>query len=279
MQFDSLAEKQQDGYFAIWVQTLLRKQPEYLAMKLAETHYPRKSSAACRWKNGAFNVCFRVKYEDGFEAIVRFAALGRVVFRMEKVENEVAVMNYLRQNTSIPVPRVLGFGKTWTGPYIVMEYVEGVSLSDLLKDHSEKGRPVLNPQISDRALKRAYREMAALMLELSKPEFSRIGSLEQNDSGFTVSRRPFTFNLNELSISANLPPEKLPADSFESVTQYLEALAQQHLTHLWEQRNDAIANEADCRKKYIARCLFLRVARNMSKDFSGGSFRLYCDDF
>jgi hypothetical protein len=52
-----------------------------------------------------------------------------------------------------------------------------VPLSQLLKNPSIEGRPVLNPQISDRSFKWAYREMAALALELSKHGIDAIGAL------------------------------------------------------------------------------------------------------
>ncbi|RFU24944.1 hypothetical protein B7463_g11393, partial [Scytalidium lignicola] len=102
--------------------------------------------------------CYRVKYEDNTNVIVRFAALGRVIFRQEKVGNEVTVLQYLRQHTQIPVPEVYGAGTCWAGPYIVMAFVEGDLLSNVFKDPLKKeGRPVVNPRISDRALKIAYR--------------------------------------------------------------------------------------------------------------------------
>jgi hypothetical protein len=61
----------------------------------------------------------------------------------------------------------------------------------------------LNPCISDRALKIAYREMAHLELELLKPEFWRIGALVQEGKEFVVSKRLLTFNLNEPVTSAD----------------------------------------------------------------------------
>jgi len=76
---------------------------------------------------------------------------------------------------------VLGSGDCWAGLYIVMSFVKGEPLSRILQDPSEKDRPILNPNISDRALKRVCREMASLVIELSKVEFPRIGELEQND--------------------------------------------------------------------------------------------------
>ena len=77
---------------------------------------------------------------------------------------------------------------------------------------------------------------------------------------------------------ANYPPGDLPADTFSTATDYFMALARNHLTHLRTQRNDAIENEADCRKKYVARCLFLQIAKNFSKAHNKGPFRLVCDD-
>lgn len=145
MHFDHIAEQRQDKYFKTWLQDLQAKLPEVLAMQLAAQHRPGKPKAACYWRNGAFNICYLVRYEDGFHAIVRFAALGKVMFRAEKVRNEVAAINYLRQNTSVPVPEVFGHGHCRAGPYIVMSFIEGVQLSKILQDPSKPGRPVLNP--------------------------------------------------------------------------------------------------------------------------------------
>ncbi|MCJ1256921.1 hypothetical protein MMC24_004746 [Lignoscripta atroalba] len=277
MHFDHLAEERQDRSFTLWVQSLLRRSPEQLAMALAKEHRGGKTLAACLWKNGAFNVCYRVKYEDGFHAIVRFAALGRALFRKEKVDNEVTVLRYLHQRTQIPVPQVLGAGTCWAGAYIVMHFIEGELLANVLKDPLKEGRSVLNPRISDSALKSAYRRMAYLVLELSKPGFPRIGALVQDSDEFIVAKRPLTFNINELATSANLAPKDFPTCTFESAAEYFEALALQHLSHFRNQRNDAITDEADCRKKFVARCLSRQIARNI--EYRHGTFRLYCDDF
>lgn len=121
--------------------------------------------------------------------------------------------------------------------------------------------------------------MAKLVLELSKAEFPVIGALEQRKADFIVTRRPLTSNINELATSANVPQEEFPSCTFRSAADYFEALAVQHLSHLRNQRNDAVDDEADCRKKYIARCLFRKVARDISKEHCQGPFRLYCDDF
>ncbi len=240
MLFDHVAEEQEEKNFTLWVQSLLRKSPEHLAMHLADKHRAGKSTGACHWKNGSFNICYRVKYDDGFNAIVRFAAIGRAIHRQEKVNDEVTVMKYLRQYTYIKVPDVLGAGSCWAGPYIVMSFVEGRSMDTLLKDPCQHGRPVLNPQISDRVLIRAYRAMAELVLELWKPGFQQIGALEQKGDDFTVSKKPLSYNMNELATSANLPPHTLLTHSFDSASDYFVFLANMHFSQLQHQRNDAI---------------------------------------
>lgn len=60
---------------------------------------------------------------------------------------------------------------------------------------------------------------------------------------------------------------------------YFTALAEHHLSHLRRQRNDALTDEADCHKKFIARCLFRKLVRDISVEHRQGPFHLYCDDF
>lgn len=79
-------------------------------MQLAKKHRPGETASACLWKSGTFNICYRVRYDDRPDVIVRFAALGRAILRREKVQNEVATMKYIRKTTSITVPEVFGSG-------------------------------------------------------------------------------------------------------------------------------------------------------------------------
>jgi aminoglycoside phosphotransferase (APT) family kinase protein len=142
MDFDHLAEARETKIFTVWLQRLLRSSPEQLAASLAAKHRAGTPITASYYSNGAFNVCYRVRFEDGSYSLVRFAALGRVKFRKEKVQNEVAIMDYLAQNASIPVPQVLGTGNCWAGPYIVMTFVEGKLLSEYLRDPLQSGRAI-----------------------------------------------------------------------------------------------------------------------------------------
>ncbi|OJJ67089.1 hypothetical protein ASPBRDRAFT_136264 [Aspergillus brasiliensis CBS 101740] len=278
MDFDNLAKERSDRIFQVWIQNLLRNAPEELAGKLASQHCPGTPVTALRLPNGAFNICYRVTYEDGRRVVVRFAALGRVTARNEKVEDEVAIMNYIGQHTAIPVPQVLGYGKSVVGPYIVMSYIEGKPLSAYLRD-STKETVALSSTISTSILRRAYSSMSEILLELSKPEFPSIGAIRQDESGaWTVVKRPLTFNINRLTQFSNIPLSIFKQHSFSTAADYFEELAQQQFHHLELQHNDAITDEADCQKKYIARCLFRKISREISKKHCSGPFRLYCDD-
>lgn len=276
MDFDSLAKQRSDLIFQVWVQNLLRNSPEQLAGKLASQHCSGSPVTASRLRNDASNVCYRVTFEDGKRVVVRFTALGRVVARNEKVEDEVAVMRFLAERTSIPVPEVLGHGKCAVGPYIVMSYIEGSLLSGFLRDSSQE-TVTLNPNIPESALKKAYYVMADILLELSKPGFPFIGALKKVENGWIVPKRPLSFNMNRLASFSNIPHTVFEQARFTTAAEYFEELANQHFYHLEYQRNDAVDDEADCRIKYIARCLFRKVSREISQHCNG-PFRLYCDD-
>lgn len=280
MQFDLLAMKEQEIIFRVWLRSLLQDEPEQIACRLAGEHRPGNGLTAVRWRTGGYNVTYRVTYDDGFQAIVRFAALGQSLYRTEKVENEAIVLQYLRRNTDIPVPRLLGVGKITLGPYIVEEFVEGDLASGPFME-SRTERQNLNPNISDQSLKVLYHEMANIMLEMSKPEFTHIGSLVQTSNGYVVGRRPLTKYLNELAMKANLGPQHFPPSNSTCTTSvgYFTSLVGQHMAQLRNQRNDCVKDEHDFKEKYIARCLFLRIAHYMAEKHSAGPFRLFCEDF
>lgn len=187
-------------------------------------------------------------------------------------------MQYVAQHTAVPVPKVWGSGKCAVGPYIVMDFVEGKPLSLYLREPSRE-IATLRPDIHMAVWKTAYSGMADILLELSKTEFPFIGAVRPNESDeWTVQKRPFTFNMNRLAQFSNIPLGVFGQQRFASAADYFEELARQHFYHLELQHNDAVIDDADCRKKYIARCLFRKLSRGISKEHCNGPFKLYCDD-
>lgn len=162
---------------------------------------------------GAFNLCFRMVFAEGFSFLLRFPCPGRVMFPEEKVRNEVAVMTFLKQNTNIPIPNIIHHGMgdegpTGLGPFILMEYVAHVSnlATQIRAPGYERGdHPFLDPNIEEEKLEFFYGQIANILLELSKPSFDQIGSLARDASGWNITNRPLIMNMNELVQLGNFP--------------------------------------------------------------------------
>lgn len=248
----------------------------------------------CEPIRGAFNVVLQLKFQDGGSSLMRIASPVASGLPAEKVLREVEVMRFLKQHTNIPVPRVLHYGMAdecprGLGPFIIMDYAyhastfveplntPGLSITD--------DRGVLNPHISEEFLESVYGQMSDLVLQLSKHTFSQIGCISQANrygelsDDWVTSHRPFTFNMSQLVHKSNFPPQRLPKRPFTTSSSYYQALADMHMEHLSYQRNDAINSAEDCRRKYIARCLFRKITREHDLCANDtGPFKLFCDD-
>ncbi|KAG9258665.1 phosphotransferase enzyme family protein [Emericellopsis atlantica] len=275
MEWDELAEEESQKLFAGWVKLLMRQSPE-LPLKLAGRHCPGKHPVeASRYTTGSYNIVCTVTFDDGSKAVVRFPIFGRSRLRKEKTNDELIAMDWVSRHTVLPIPRVLGSGLWACGPYTVISFVEGTLLSTHVRDPSVQS-PSLDPNVSTVELERAYRSMATVVLELSKLEFPIIGAIGFDSGTWRVAKRPLTLNMNELVRVGNLPPGIFTEESFQNASDYFQELASHQLLHLRYQRNNAVKDEQDCRKKYIARCLFRRIAREMPT--KPRPFHLYCDD-
>ncbi|KAJ5458290.1 hypothetical protein N7475_009678 [Penicillium sp. IBT 31633x] len=219
------------------------------------------------------------------------------MFPGEKVRNEASVMHFITEKTSvtipIPVPLISCWGErnespSKLGPFIIMGYIDHErSMSDLLETprRQPQQRPRLNPEISVSKLKDIYRELANIVLSLSRLSADRIGSLKQTGkSTWEVAYRPLFLSMNEIVRLGTLPRSKLPTVMYEKASLYFEALADLHISHLKHQRNDAIDSADDCRRKFVARFLFRKIVRdrelrNKWMSHKNGPFPVWCDDF
>ena len=289
--FDNVAERKAEEEWRAWLGDVKGALDELIGM----VHRKRgggEFEEIVRYYGGSFNICIQISFDDdGPDAILRLAKAGVTAFRDEKVRNEVEVMNFLRQNTTIPVPRVVDWGLTADspqdlGPYIIMDYVEGVHLSDLLQKPSENAEApiVLNPDVDNEMLDIVYQQIAGFMLQLYQFEFSTVGAiaLDPDESKtWSATRRPLTYNMNELVTCADYPASLFSSEPFQSTKKYMEALADQHLNHLRTQRNLA-DNVDDAERRYVARHLFAQLAVSRyttDRNHNTGPFKLFCDDF
>ena len=143
------------------------------------------------------------------------------------------------------------------GPFIIMDYVEHAhDLVDALNTpgFTLNDHPNLDPNIPIEKLENLYGQMAAILLQLSTLSLPKIGSPAESDEGiWEVASRPLAFNMNKIVQFGTVPRERLPQKIFSTSSSCYSALADMLLLHLFSQRNDAIEDADDCRRKYVAR--------------------------
>ena len=100
--------KRSDTRFVVWMRHLNKHKTEQLAARLAYQHCGRVPVNAEHHSQGSFNRCYRVKFEDGPDVLVRYPALGRSMFRKEKLHDEVVVMDYIVSRRLFQCPKCLG---------------------------------------------------------------------------------------------------------------------------------------------------------------------------
>lgn len=135
-------------------------------------------------EKGSYNISLRMKYKN-YAVVIRLSQPGAVFFPEEKVVNEVAMIRFLIDQTSIPVLFVLDSGMKKESPlelspFIMMEYIEHkTNMYDALNTPGcpKKERGILDPNIDDNTLELLYGQLAGVLLQLSKISFPRIGSL------------------------------------------------------------------------------------------------------
>ncbi|TVY38549.1 hypothetical protein LSUB1_G006376 [Lachnellula subtilissima] len=292
IQYDHLARERISTQYDAFRKTFLLKENLRAAgdfmVKASEGGSPTELSLV---QVGGFNAGLKMGFKNSVPLLIRFPRPGISKFLEEKIRREVAIMQYLTDLTTIPVPFVLRFGMSnkepGFGPFILMEFIPHTrDMSDVLNTpgFEKADRPILDPRISETTLKCAYSDMAHVLLQLSRASFSKIGSIEKlRDGSWSVTHRPLTMNMNLLVAYGNLPPSALPSYTFKSASEYFETLANLNITHLSIQRNGTIEDAEDCRWKYVGRYAFRNLIseqRFPTSPFSGPTpFKLFCDDF
>ncbi|OAR01107.1 hypothetical protein LLEC1_05653 [Akanthomyces lecanii] len=200
-----------------FVQSLQTSAVEALASRYNEN----KACKVLRRLHGSFNVCYFVEFEDGARKTIRIPITPRLHTPWEKLQSEVATLNYLRAQTSIPVPTVCAFGKdavltsdaTQNQMFLISEYIAGVSLMpDQLANADEITR------------KRFFLQLFDYLAQLRSLEFQKIGSLMPG-----ISQSPWVGNI--ISFSSNSLRIQLP--SFISARDYMASqynILRQHIS-------------------------------------------------
>ncbi|GAM82969.1 hypothetical protein ANO11243_009550 [Dothideomycetidae sp. 11243] len=158
-----------DTTLAKWVSTFRQGMP----CTASDTPYP-----------GGFDWCVRVDFDDGQIWMVRLVQHGPTKDRDDNLRGEVAVMKYLTQNTSIPIPKIHAWGiskdnSLHLGSFIIMDFIPGVALSSLWE--KGEGDIRIRDDVPEEDLRKVYRQMSGLRdkpLVSSREYFDRV--LDQN---------------------------------------------------------------------------------------------------
>jgi len=192
---DRVNETLRTGRFCEWVSTF---HPDKLPCQLDGTtfHY------------GAFNAGLKMVFSNSTAWMIRFPRVGNVCddYSDEKVAMEVTALSLIHNRTTIPVPKVQAWGLAASnllglGPFIMMDFIDGVSLSDLLKDpNAERPTRLMREDISDSDIEVIYRQLANYLLQLFKLDFGRIGSLPspKAKAQSPTPTRPLTFKAHSI---------------------------------------------------------------------------------
>ena len=281
--FDELAEKHGDDQWDEWKAKVLDAKEEIAAF--VASRRPGRGAEVLDWFQGSFNLCLQIMYNDGTpDVMIRFPGPGHTTFRDEKIRNEVQVIQFLQESTSIPVPRLFSWGHTedspqHLGPFMISEFVEGVHLSDVLKDPADPKCLHLDPDMDKNILDNVFTQMADIMLELYSFDFDRIGAISKDTSSgsWSVTGRPLTYTMNELATTTFFPVEDFPSTTYTSASDYFQYLMTEHKTHLWTQRN-ICGSPTEALDRYISRLLYAKSSIKHCVD-DNGPFKLFCDDF
>ncbi|KAM3428629.1 hypothetical protein NHJ13734_008516, partial [Beauveria thailandica] len=189
MLFDDVAWEESERVEGEWIKSLFEESTLRAIGDFIVKHRGGIPTELCDPKAGAFNALFRMKFQDGGSAVIRFPKPGVTMFPEEKIRYEVAMIRYIQDHTTIPVPFILHWGTKeesplGLGPFIIMDYINhemdmGAALNTA--GRGPQDRPLLDPNIDPAKLEMLYRQMADILLQLSTLELPAIGSLQQTD--------------------------------------------------------------------------------------------------
>ncbi|KAH9841293.1 hypothetical protein Tdes44962_MAKER07796 [Teratosphaeria destructans] len=295
MDFDECCTIENDMVFRVWFSRYRECRNTRLPEWVSSLHPKRipcrvASESITNDQHGSFNITCKIILDDGEACAVRFPMIGRVKYPDEKLTREVAIMNLICNHTGVPIPKVIAWGVAagntlGLGPFLITSYVEGVSLGEILTNHDCDNSRMMREDISDHDVKKIYRQIAHIQLQLSKLNFDRIGSPcpsshEVDKLGLIrVRARPFTLKSHEILNVGGIDVFGEPERTFSSTSEYFSFVIEQDVQQLTKQLN-SVDDEEDAANKLRAwKAMRHQMPRLSSMFRHHGPFKLICDDF
>lgn len=134
---------------------------------------------------GSYNILYPIEFVDGTRWLIKIPAKGYsgrwTDSDARAITSEALTMRLVKEKTTIPVPEVFSYQSTIENelhcPFILMEFVEGVSLHDFWFDNF---RP---PMETEQRRHRILEKVASAMIQLNQFRFPESGSLLFDENG------------------------------------------------------------------------------------------------
>lgn len=156
-----------------------------LGSRIRELVSKTKTSNGCLVEtlSGSFNLVHILRLDEA-KMVIRIPISGQFgdlsVPAKESLESQVQTINYIKEHTSIPVPKVFHLDTTANNeigaPYIAMSYISGRTVSSLWFDAS--GHTPLEER-----RRNILKQLAQAMSQLNSLRFDKIGSLIASSRG------------------------------------------------------------------------------------------------
>ncbi|KAL5121973.1 hypothetical protein ACEQ8H_000189 [Pleosporales sp. CAS-2024a] len=269
---DRLNTTYQNGSLCAWVSSFHR---DHLSCQLADT-VPY---------HGSYNAGLKFIFGDDTVWLLRFPRVGQVHddYADEKVAMEVAAINLIRRDTTIPVPKIEAWGVAsqnplGLGPFLIMEFIGGgISLDDLFKD-VHGGTRLVRDDLTDTEIATIYRQFTNFLLQLFKLDFDHIGSLDSPRPELHFPVRPLTWKVHDILQSGGVNTFGERSRGFTSTTEYFQYVAEQD----WEQlvhQTSSTYDQYDAMAKYRSfKALQSVIPDYVHREYDRSKFKLICDD-
>ena len=134
---------------------------------------------------GSYNILYAIEFADGLRWLLKIPAVGYHGRWTESdaraITSEALTMQLVKRKTTIPVPEVFLYQSTLENelncPFILMEFIEGVSLHDFWFDNSH------SPTEIEQRRTQILEKVASAIIQLNQFRFSEGGSILFDDGG------------------------------------------------------------------------------------------------
>ena len=153
---------------------------------------------------------------------------------VHRMESEIATMEYVREHTKIPVPRVLDYntsGEDIGVPYMLMSKADGVPLSsvwDVMEDEKRE---------------KVFQQVVEILLDLAEQRFDKMGALFRQGSGW------------ELRSQSEITENEMDTVTFTNGVSYWVAVANAYMDRICNENFGAPAKEYQYAQGWFMRSL------------------------